>query len=136
MFDAQVFGCATHRYPEQKRWFPFLTCMEEAKPLMMKAQLQHCADKAGMDAGWISDCAHGPLGDELEADFEKATEALVPAHTFVPWVTVNGVAIWEDVDNIEQYVCAAYGGERPQACFQSRDRAPLARSMTGCPVSL
>eukprot|EP00873_Tetraselmis_striata_P034436 jgi/Tetstr1/454700/TSEL_041586.t1 len=130
----KVFGCATHLYPAQAQWFPFLRCMEQAKPLMMRAALAECAMQASMSAGDINGCVEGSLGEQLEASFEKATDALVPAHTFVPWVTVNGVALREDVDNLEQYVCAAYTGDRPAACFGSKvAHAPAA--LAGCPAS-
>lgn len=43
-----------------------------------------------MDALEILDCAAGPRGAELEARAFARTQALIPPHTFVPWVVVNG----------------------------------------------
>ena len=49
------------------------------------------------------------------------TEALSPAHTYVPWVTVNGVHT-EDIqtkaqDDLIKLVCDTYSGEsKPEAC--------------------
>ena len=50
----------------------------------------------------------------------KATEALSPPHTYVPWVVVNGVPLWDDYASLAQYVCVAFTRkERPKACFEA-----------------
>jgi hypothetical protein len=52
------------------------------------------------------DCAHLMLGGAR----------VQPPHTYVPWVTVNGVPIYTDSDNLLTYICKAYTGTPPAAC--------------------
>lgn len=66
--------------------------------------------------------------------------SLCPSPRYVPWVVVNGVPMFDDFDKLKLVVCAAYGGERPDACYappkgpsagelppQARQQAPQAR---------
>ena len=41
-----------------------------------------------------------------------ATEALDPPHIYVPWVTVNGIAVGQGYQFLLTFVCAAYTGDR------------------------
>lgn len=54
----------------------------------------------------------GPLGDELQSQACNDTAALQPSHLWVPWVVVNGQPIFDDMEHVQQYVCAAYTGPR------------------------
>ena len=67
---------------------------------MSKACAFHCSPSAGQEGG------------ELQRHARERTEALVPQHQYVPWVTVNGVAILDDFENVVKYVCVAYTGDR------------------------
>jgi interferon gamma-inducible protein 30 len=60
----------------------------------------------------------GDQGKKLELAAAKATWALRPRHTFVPWIVVNGVALGGDFERLERYVCAAApAAARPPACY-------------------
>lgn len=48
----------------------------------------------------------------LDVEAEAATAALHPAHTYVPWVTVNGIPLGAAYVYLKTIVCAAYTGER------------------------
>lgn len=89
----------------------------------MKAAVGKCARSSlpEMDVSRVTECATGDLGQQLQVEFAAKTDALQPMHTEVPWVTVNGIALQHDVANLEQYVCAAYRGKRPAACFRQKD---------------
>ena len=52
------------------------------------------------------------MGVELEVQAAAATAALDPPHVYVPWVTVNGIAIGEGYQFLLTFVCAAYTGDR------------------------
>lgn len=61
-------------------------------------------------------CSHplmtGKLGDELDAKAQAATDALQPAHAYVPWMVVNDVPLGASYEALKSVVCAAYAGER------------------------
>lgn len=57
-------------------------------------------------------CCTGELGSELEVEAASQTRALRPPHTYVPWVTVNGVPLGSAYPNLLTIVCAAFTGER------------------------
>jgi interferon gamma-inducible protein 30 len=35
----------------------------------------------------------------------QRTASLKPPHRWVPWVTVNGIPLLDDVDSIQRYIC-------------------------------
>ncbi len=57
-------------------------------------------------------CSAGDLGVELEVEAATATAVLDPPHVYVPWVTVNDVAIGQGYQFLLTFVCAAYTGNR------------------------
>jgi len=61
-------------------------------------------------------------GNELQHKMGMLTEALSPAHTYVPWVTVNGVHTEEiqaqAQDNLIKLICDTYSNAaKPVACY-------------------
>lgn len=52
------------------------------------------------------------MGDKLDVEAAAETAGLRPAHTYVPWVTVNGVPLGAAYTYLKTIVCAAYTGER------------------------
>jgi len=119
----KVFACALHLYPKQRDWFPFVSCVEGVREFPdMKKSLKECSKKSDtkLNLDDIQECAAGHLGRELERQLAEKTNILTPAHQWVPWVTVNGIPLWDDNDNLWQYICAAYPGERPAVCFAEK----------------
>jgi len=103
------------------RWFPFTVCFERYFPATRNASLTaaSCAGRAEVDALEILDCAAGPRGAELEARAFARTQALIPPHTFVPWVVVNGEPACggaDGCDSVPITICQLYTGPKPEAC--------------------
>lgn len=57
----------------------------------------------------------GDMGVDLEVAAAAATAALDPPHIYVPWVTVNGIAVGQGYQFLLTFVCAAYNGDRSDA---------------------
>lgn len=66
-------------------------------------------------------CASGDEGASLIAEAEQETASLVPKHTFVPWVVVDGLPLGDaSLETARSVACAAWRGkreERPEACL-------------------
>ena len=52
------------------------------------------------------------MADELQQKAAEETASLRPAHTYVPWVTVNGIALGGAFEQLQTFICAAYLGDR------------------------
>ena len=52
-----------------------------------------CAKRLGIPYQPIEKCTRGPKGNHLEHKMAEKTNALQPPHTYVPWVTINGVGL-------------------------------------------
>lgn len=116
----RVINCAQHLNPGQDKWFPYVSCLEgglQGDFHQDEAVAKQCAEDADMDYNALKDCANGKLGDELDAKAQAATDALQPAHAYVPWVVVNGVPLGASYEALKSVVCAAYAGVRPEACY-------------------
>ena len=79
-------------------------------------------EKAGRAAAArLRACASGAEGAALIAEAEKETESLVPKHTFVPWVVVDGLPLGDaSLESARSVACAAWRGKRekrPEACL-------------------
>lgn len=57
-------------------------------------------------------CIAGAMADELQKQAAEETTSLRPAHTYVPWVTVNGIALGGAFEQLQIFICAAYLGNR------------------------
>jgi interferon gamma-inducible protein 30 len=102
----RYINCAQSANPAQDAWFPYVQCL--ARDLTDVAQRREgCAADAGFDAAALRACAEGEAGAELERAAYRETAALRPAHMFVPWVVVEGVALGGDFENLDRYLCAA-----------------------------
>ena len=63
-------------------------------------------------------CGKGHVGNALEGAMGQRTAALNPKHTFVPWVTFNGVGSetisYDAINDLVKSVCHFYTG--PEKC--------------------
>lgn len=115
-----IEGCAIKKYEFYTQALPFILCLEE-NTTDFSAQGQRCATKFNLDWNAINTCATGAEGNKYMYDFAVATEKLVPAHTYVPWIVVNDRHTTSSenavIANMVRYVCSIYTGpERIAAC--------------------
>ncbi|XP_064624667.1 gamma-interferon-inducible lysosomal thiol reductase-like isoform X2 [Lineus longissimus] len=112
--------CAIHLLKDIKVYFPFITCME-ASSTDPKEAAKQCATKTKItQLNAIMKCADGPQGNQLEHQMAMKTDALQPAHQYVPWVTLNGVhteKIQNEAEkNLLKLICDTYKGTKPAIC--------------------
>ena len=115
--------------PTQAAFLRFALCLEGAPAKRMEEAVDECATKEGMPAAArLHTCAGGVSGDMLERAAAAETAALQPPHEYVPWVTVQGIALGapESTADLLRYVCVAFAGERPEACYAPPPGAALA----------
>lgn len=109
---------------EFREAFAFVACIEE-DPLVYVNKTSQCASNAGIQhlVSSITACSTGKKGESLFKRMGEKTDSLRPPHQFVPWVTVNGIPIQEDYENLKTFVCAAYtSGRRPDECYETKER--------------
>ena len=63
---------------------------------------------------WYLRCVEytGSMADELQKHAANETASLRPPHSYVPWITVNGVALGGAFEELQIFTCAAYLGDR------------------------
>ncbi|XP_046864057.1 gamma-interferon-inducible lysosomal thiol reductase-like [Xenia sp. Carnegie-2017] len=118
--------CAIHYNQNASVFMPFIHCIESSS-LLPRNNAPKCAKKFGLDYSLIISCVKGRLGNELEHKMAKKTNALEPPHTYVPWVTLNGVhtdAIQTAAqENLVKLICDTYqGSPKPDACLPSKSK--------------
>ena len=69
--------------------------------------------------------AVGQMAVELQNKAAEETASLKPAHTYVPWVTVNGIAVGGAFEQLQTFICASYLGERYLSLLCCISCAPL-----------
>lgn len=106
-------------------YFPFIHCLETNiagnDPL---SAAERCATQLGIDFAPIEKCQTGRQGNALEHQMALKTDALVPRHNYVPWITLNG----KHTNDIQEkatfdllgLVCDTYQGTKPSACQKSK----------------
>lgn len=100
--------CAVHHNPDT--YWKFIMCQELAGKFD-DDQVKKCAAEGGLDYDEIVECAKGTEGPQLHLE---AADLTPPEHTYVPWVTVNGVL--QNGKRLLDMVCEAYEGEKPDSC--------------------
>lgn len=115
----RILSCAIHLNPNQRVWFPFAKCLETPGPgkIHPLEPAEPCAKDAGIDYAAIQNCSSGQMADDLQKQAAEETASLTPPHTYVPWVTVNGITVGGALDQLQTFICAAYLGVRPKACY-------------------
>ena len=118
--------CAIYLYPNASVFFPFIHCIETSS-LSPRTAAPSCAREYKLDYSQIQSCASGDLGNRLEHEMALKTQALNPPHSYVPWVTLEGVHT-DQIQNEAEFnliglICGAYkGSPKPQACQEYQDR--------------
>ncbi|XP_033637080.1 gamma-interferon-inducible lysosomal thiol reductase-like [Asterias rubens] len=111
--------CILH-YVDFSTAFDTIYCMEKSGTPVPHAK--ECMMKNKVNYDQVSTCATGPEGNALEHQMALKTDALSPKHTYVPWVTLNGVHTEqienEATNNLKKLVCKTYQGPKPTACTQ------------------
>ncbi|CAL1531014.1 unnamed protein product, partial [Lymnaea stagnalis] len=92
-------------------YFPFINCMESSSIRSEDAAIA-CAKKFPVPLDQILKCSNSSMGNSLEHQMALETDALVPKHSYVPWITLNGVysaAIESEAQyNLIKLVCDTY----------------------------
>ncbi|XP_061797647.1 gamma-interferon-inducible lysosomal thiol reductase [Nerophis lumbriciformis] len=100
--------------------FLIIFCMEASTDVIAAAK--SCVGLYSPQLSWerLMSCVNGDEGNQLMHQNALKTQALVPPHRFVPWVTVNG----EHTDDLQRkattslftLVCSMYKGVKPVVC--------------------
>jgi interferon gamma-inducible protein 30 len=112
--------CAIKLYDFYTQSLPFVICLEQNNS-NWNTSGQQCSTRYGLDWNRIYACSTSSQGNQWENEMAVATEALRPAHTYVPWIVVNGAhttaAENAIISNMVSYVCTHYTGpEQIAAC--------------------
>lgn len=100
--------------------FNIIFCMESAANVTKAAKPCVELNAPQMSYEKLLSCVNGDLGNQIMHQNALKTEALKPSHTFVPWVTVNGI----HTDDLQEkamsalipLVCKLYKGIKPDVC--------------------
>ena len=126
-----------------KAW-NFVDCIENNDDSRSKTNYDEVLDKcvasasiAKSQAATIKTCYTGSDGNALEHSMALMTEALSPAHTYVPWVVGQGVhsdEVQNEIgDSLLKYVCSNYTGKnKAAACGSSSFKSHMKDIMSPC----
>ncbi|XP_033837717.1 gamma-interferon-inducible lysosomal thiol reductase-like [Periophthalmus magnuspinnatus] len=95
-------------------------CMEAATDVIKAAK--SCVELYAPQILWdkVMGCVNGDLGNQIMHQNALKTKALKPPHTFVPWITVNGVHTDDLQDkamsSLISLVCNEHQGPKPAVC--------------------
>nr|GEY95103.1 hypothetical protein [Tanacetum cinerariifolium] len=113
-----VEACAIRAWPAVNDHFPFVYCVEKLNYDGKYKEWETCFEKLNLDPKPVTDCISSGAGHKLELQYGEEIKALEPAHTYVPWVVVDGQPLYDDYNNFISYICKAYKGSNvPQACL-------------------
>lgn len=112
-----IFSCAMHYHSDPTEYWPFVDCVESSSSPATAGK--SCASKSGWQYDDIESCTTSKLGNSLQHAAGAATESLVPAHQWTPWVVMNGKPLSQSQldQKLVTLVCNAYkGSDKPAAC--------------------
>eukprot|EP00892_Ulva_mutabilis_P000698 jgi/Ulvmu1/10629/UM066_0008.1 len=94
----------------------------------VKAAASSCIAAAGLPHDRVAQCASEGMESDAARYARAATDSLQPPHTWVPWVTVDGIPINSqqlgEAAHVAQAVCRAYTGpDTPEGCKQFQGAA-------------
>lgn len=111
-----IESCVFHLYPDQKQNWPFALCYEGLAHTCSRTAwgtcpsdtARTCATTHGLDWSLIAGCfgnldpktgmpPTNSLGFKLGSAAQARTSGLSPAHTGVPWLTMNGAHVADSV---------------------------------------
>jgi interferon, gamma-inducible protein 30 len=108
-----LHSCFIYYSPKIEDHFPFIHCMEADTADNVKTASTVCAKQLNIDhMTRVYSCMNTQLGNSLQHTNGLLTESLNPTHTYVPWVTLNGVHT-EDIqtqaqNNLVKLICDNY----------------------------
>jgi interferon gamma-inducible protein 30 len=117
-----MLGCGLNSTGFTLNGLKFFSCVES------KASGNHnwaqavvfCASAFGLDSKSIIECAGSAKGRLIMDDNGNKTNTLVPAHQYVPWITVNGQHNTTEENmarqDLLQFVCDKFEGTKIAAC--------------------
>ncbi len=113
-------ACVINKYDFYSKALPFTICFEENSSNWQESG-KKCAPKYGIDWDAVTKCANSQEGADYILKLAEKTEALQPAHTYVPWVVVNNQHSQSTesavIRDMVKYVCSIYTGpEKIAAC--------------------
>jgi len=116
-------ACAFNLNTNVTDWWPFVLCMEKSETPVTAAE--GCATDTKLDWSAIQTCAGDEpdqgapeQGNAFMHKIANATNSLIPAHQFTPWVVLNGKPLSsKKLDkSLTSLVCDAYTGTKPTGC--------------------
>ncbi|CEM24584.1 unnamed protein product [Vitrella brassicaformis CCMP3155] len=114
-----IQGCILHY---SKKSLAAIACIEKDLP----QDWAQCVDTGERSA--IETCTKDGEGTHLMQGAAKATEALKPPHTYVPYVVINGKHSEENEQNLERAVCSSLGNDAPAYCSKAQSVAVFGRT--------
>lgn len=111
-----VEACAINAWPDLIQHFPFINCIEKLVLAHEPTAWDACYKNTSLNMKLVGDCYESGYGKKLELQYATETNSLQPPHQYVPWVLLNGQPLYEDYENVEEYICKAYKGTLPEAC--------------------
>ena len=113
-----IESCVLNIEKNKTKTFLFIHCMENIADYPKAAK--NCAPKFNVDYNALIACANSNQGEQLEHNMAVITGELNPPHTYVPWVTLNGVHSEKINDRaakeLMSLICETYMGPKPDAC--------------------
>ena len=114
-----IESCVLNMQKNKTEAFLFIHCLDNDIPEFPKAA-KRCAPKFDIDYDTLMTCANGDQGEQLEHEMAVITGKLSPPHTYVPWVTLNGVHTEkindQAMEDLMSLICKTYKGPTPDAC--------------------
>lgn len=100
--------------------FNVITCLETTLKAAELETQKKCTAQFGIDFDEVTALANSDKGNELQFQYAQQTGQLVPAHNYVPWLTLNNThdesTQTKMQSNFLGYVCLMYQGDKPDCC--------------------
>jgi len=106
-------------------WWPFIYCMYKSQDAGNATVAEKCATNNGINWQTVTTCASTDPqkgskedGNPLMHTLAVETGALIPPHTFTPWVVVDGKPLTSSQLDLPltPIVCNTYSAKNPNTC--------------------